>query len=261
MNIIEKINTILKRSNVSKVNFAKYLGVSRQMVYNYFEYEDLTKWPKDKKESLYRLLDVKSDEEILDLNIDDALIEKIEQTIFTTDRKGSGGNKKDEIVDISGFRKEETDLLSDIVFILKEMLNEDRSKKSTITLSYIYNFLQAMSTIKEVRYLLAYVSKAAGFTNATSYEYEEDYQFVFESLIYSAITLYNNGGASRTKLAESHRRWEAELEQKKEEKLSRTQELNSAKVQALKELGYTEINEKNAGEVFDKIAEIQARNW
>ena len=33
-----------------------------------------------------------------------------------------------------------------------------------------------------------------------------------------------------------------------EEKLSRTLELNSAKVQALKELNYSEINEKNAAE-------------
>ena len=44
-----------------------------------------------------------------------------------------------------------------------------------------------------------------------------------------------------------------------EEKLSRTLELNSAKVQALKELNYSEINEKNAAEVLEKIAEIQAR--
>ena len=50
-----------------------------------------------------------------------------------------------------------------------------------------------------------------------------------------------------------------DIEHKKEEKLSRTQELNSAKVQALAELGYTEINEDNAKEVFEKIAEIQSR--
>ena len=35
--------------------------------------------------------------------------------------------------------------------------------------------------------------------------------------------------------------------------------LNNIKVQALKELGYTEINENNATEVFEKIAEIQSR--
>ena len=41
--------------------------------------------------------------------------------------------------------------------------------------------------------------------------------------------------------------------------MSRTMELNTVKVQALKELGYTEINENNATEVFEKIAEIQSR--
>ena len=71
--------------------------------------------------------------------------------------------------------------------------------------------------------------------------------------------LYANGGASKSKLEESHRRWEVDLERKNEEKLSRTQELNTAKVQALKELGFTEINEDNAKEVFEKIAEIQSR--
>ena len=41
--------------------------------------------------------------------------------------------------------------------------------------------------------------------------------------------------------------------------MSRTLELNTIKVQALKELGYTEISEENATEVFQKIAEIQSR--
>jgi len=73
------------------------------------------------------------------------------------------------------------------------------------------------------------------------------------------MTLYNNGGASKSKIAETHKRFVQEIEHKKEEVLSRTQELNTAKVQALKELGYTEINNENAKEVLDKIAEIQSR--
>ena len=44
-----------------------------------------------------------------------------------------------------------------------------------------------------------------------------------------------------------------------EEKMSRTLELNTVKIQALKELGYTEITEKNASEVIEKIAEIESR--
>ena len=58
---------------------------------------------------------------------------------------------------------------------------------------------------------------------------------------------------------DSHKRFVQEIEQKKEETLSRTQQLNTIKVQALKELGYTTINESNASEVFEKIAEIQSR--
>ena len=71
--------------------------------------------------------------------------------------------------------------------------------------------------------------------------------------------MYNGGGASKTKLAASHERFVAQIEHKIEEKMSRTMELNTVKVQALKELGYTEINENNATEVFEKIAEIQSR--
>ena len=56
---------------------------------------------------------------------------------------------------------------------------------------------------------------------------------------------------------ENRRHFVEEIEAKKEEKLSRTQQLNTVRIQALKELGYVEINSSNAAEVFEKIAEIQ----
>lgn len=89
--------------------------------------------------------------------------------------------------------------------------------------------------------------------------FDKDKQFIFESILFSAMTLYHNGGASKNKIAETHKRFVQDIEMKKEEKLSRTQELNTAKVQALRELGYSEINETNAKEVLEKIAEIQSR--
>ena len=58
MNTIDKINLILKDAGVSKVNLSKYLGVSRQMVYNYLELENINKWPKEKKILLLKLLDI-----------------------------------------------------------------------------------------------------------------------------------------------------------------------------------------------------------
>ena len=69
MNTIEKINLILKQANISKVNLAKYLGVSRQMVYNYLDGDDLSKLPNEKCQLLLKLLDVKSEKEIDEIEI------------------------------------------------------------------------------------------------------------------------------------------------------------------------------------------------
>ena len=74
MNVVEKVNHILKQANISKVNLAKYLGVSRQMIYNYFDGEDLSKLPSDKCKLLYDLLDAYSDKEILDIEINNDYI-------------------------------------------------------------------------------------------------------------------------------------------------------------------------------------------
>ena len=256
MNTVEKINIILKEANISKVNLAKYLGVSRQMVYNYLDGEDLSKLSNDKSQALFTLLDVKNEEELKNVELTKEYIQGVGNKLFNSKKTNV---KKNEIIELSGLRPEEQNIINDIVFLMKEMLNEDKTKNSYTMLNYFYHFIQSASKTKEVKYILGYISKAAGFTSPTLYEFEEDQQFIFESIMYSAMTLYNNGGASKTKLNECHRRWENELSKKNEEKLSRTQELNTAKVLALKELGYTEINEHNASEVFDKIAEIQSR--
>lgn len=256
MTTVEKINVILREANISKVNLAKYLNVSRQMVYNYLDGDDLSKLSNDKCQLLFKLLNVKTEEELKNVELTDEYIQQVGNKIFNSKKNPV---KKSEMIELTGLRKEEQDLISDIVFQLKEFLNEDKTKSSQVLLTYIYQFLQAVGNNKEMKYILGYVSKSLGYTNPNVYAFEEEQQFIFESIMYSAMTLYNNGGASRSKLAESHKRWEMELSRKNEEKLSRTQELNTAKVQALRELGYDEINENNAGEVFDKIAEIQSR--
>ena len=64
MNTVEKINLILKKTNISKVNLAKYLGVSRQMVYNYLDSDDLNKMPAEKCQLLFKLLEVNNCDEI-----------------------------------------------------------------------------------------------------------------------------------------------------------------------------------------------------
>ena len=103
------------------------------------------------------------------------------------------------------------------------------------------------------------MAKSNCFIKPDEYKVDEDKQFIFEGILYSALTLYNNGGASKSKLAESHKRFITEIEQKNEEKLTRTQQLSTVKIQALRELGYNDINTENAAEVFEKMAEIQTR--
>ena len=256
MNTVQKINTILKEANISKVNLAKYLGVSRQMVYNYLDGEDLSRLSNDKSQSLFTLLDVKNEDELKKIDLTKEYIQGVGNKIFNSKKSNV---KKNEIIELSGLRPEEQNIINDIVFLMKEMLNEDKTRNSYTMLNYFYHFIQATTKIKETKYILAYISKSAGFTPPTTYDFEESQQLVFESIMYTAMLMYNNGGTSKTKINENHRKWENELAKKNEEKLSRTQELNTAKILALKELGYTEINEDNASEVLDKIAEIQSK--
>ncbi len=103
------------------------------------------------------------------------------------------------------------------------------------------------------------MAKMNGFIDPDEFAFDEEKQYVFEGILYSALSLYNNGGASRSRVTETRNKFVQKIEEKKEEKLSRTQQLNTTRIQALKELGYTEINEGNAAEVFEKIAEIQSR--
>lgn len=255
---MKTLSDLFQELGISKVRLAKYLGVSRQMVYNYLELDDLNKWPKEKKLLLFKLLD-----------IEDGTNDAISEIKVTTDylmavesRLNQGVKVTSDLethFDLKGLNKESQTLLSDVTYLLKEKLTEDRNSENYYAILYLYHMLQSLDNVPEIKYILGYMSKTTGFTNPEDYKFQEDKQFIFEGILYSALTLYNNGGASRSKLAESHKRFVQEIEQKNEEKLSRTQQLNTIKIQALKELNYTEINENNAAEVFEKIAEIQSR--
>lgn len=253
---MRNLNDLLAELGISKVRLAKYLGVSRQMLYNYLAQDDLNNWPKEKAMKVLCLLGINSNKEIATVKVDGEYIIQVENRLNDGVKETSG---KEIIADLKGFNKKEQELLSDIINLLKEKLADDKTKDTYNSYRYLYHFLQSMETNKELKYILAYMAKSMGFVDHTEYVFNENQQFIFESILFSAMTLYSNGGASRSKIAETHKRFVQEIEHKKEERLSRTQELNTAKVQALKELGYTEINNDNAKEILDKIAEIQSR--
>lgn len=253
---MKKLKEILNSLGISKVKLAKYLGVSRQMVYNYLELDDINKWPKEKKIMLYKLLNIEDGEEstLNKIKVNTDYMESVEARLNSTNKSNTI-----DLIDVKGLNKQEKTLLSDFTFLLKEKLVETNTDENYYVIEYLYHLLQSVDNIPELKYLLGYVSKSTGFTKVNEFAFNEDKQFMFEGIIHSAFTLYNSGGASKSKVIVSRDRFVSEIEARNEEKLSRTQQLNTVRIQALRELGYNEINASNAAEVFEKIAEIQSR--
>lgn len=255
---MKNVNNLLKELGVSKVKLAKYLGVSRQMVYNYLEMKSIDEWPKDKKTKLLILFDIESIDEIKNIKPNNEYMIRIDKLL--TECENDNNLREGITPDLKGLNKKNQKMLCNIISLLKEELSEDDSNGTSYnTLKYLYNFLQVMDDVEELRYVLAYFAKSNGFVSTKEFVFNEEKQIIFEGIMYQAISLFNGGGFSKTKVIETHKKFELEVEHRHEEKLSRTQELYTVKSQALKELGYTEINEKNATEVFEKIAEIQSR--
>jgi len=228
-------------------------------VYNYLELEDINKWPKEKKILLLKLLDIEDGDEgtISSIKITTDYLMAVENRLNQGVKNSSD---MENYFDMKGLEKEEQTLIADITYLLKEkLLDENKKEENFHAINYLYHMLQSMDNVPEIKYILGYMSKTTGFISPDEFVFDEEKQFIFEGILYSALTLYNNGGASRSKLSESHKKFVQEIEQKKEEKLSRTQQLNTIKIQALRELGYNQINEQNAAEIFEKIAEIQSR--
>jgi len=86
---MENLNDILRELGISKVKLAKCLGVSRQMIYNYLELDDLNKWPKDKKVLLLNLLGIKSANEVDNIKVDTDYILDVESRLNTIVQTGS----------------------------------------------------------------------------------------------------------------------------------------------------------------------------
>ena len=253
---MQNLKNLFSEIGISKVRLAKYLGVSRQMLYNYLAEENLENWPKEKAMKILCLLGVKEVKDLDSIKVDGEYIIQVESRLNDSVKDS---NDKIDLAELKGLSKKEQELLTNLIQLLKEKIMDDKTKEVYNSYRYLYYFLQSMDTAKELKYILAYIAKSMGFVYHKEYVFNEEKQFIFESIMFSAMTLYNGGGASKSRIAETHKRFVQEIEHKKEEVLSRTQELNTAKIQALKELGYTEINNENAKEVLDKIAEIQSR--
>ena len=229
------------------------------MVYNYLEMDSINKWPKEKKILFFKLLNIEDG--------DDATIKNIKVNadyLMDVESRLNQGVKDlsdlDNYFDFNGLKKEEQELIASITYIVKErLLDEKKGKENYQAFTYLYHLLQSYENVPEIKYIFGYMSKSTGFTNPNTFAFNEDKQFIFEGILYSALTLYNSGGTSKSKLIDSHKRFVQEIEQRNEEKLSRTARLTSIYTQALKELNYTSFTTENSREVLEKIAEIESR--
>ena len=123
---MKKLDELLLELGISKVRLAKYLGVSRQMLYNYLALSSLDDWPKEKALKLLSLLDIDNEEKINSLVITGDYIMKVETRLNEGVRDSSN---KEILTDLKGLNKKDQEILSDIINILKEKLQEDKTKK------------------------------------------------------------------------------------------------------------------------------------
>ncbi len=257
---MSKLIEILHELGISKVKLAKFLGVSRQMIYNYLEFDDINKWPKDKKVLIFNLLNIKSGSELENIVVDTDYMLSVEAKLNSV-LSGEENDLSNSYIKLGNLNKRDSELLNNIVDLIKDKLEDDKTDREYNTMNYLYRFIQMIDSAPELRYMLAYVSKTSGNTKPYDFAFDETKQFVFESILFSAITLYKSGKSDHDKLSKSHKRFVEKLEQKKEEQLGRTLSLQTLNAQALKELGYTKVTEENYHEVVQKVAEIKTRRF
>ena len=114
---MSKISSILSEIGVSKVRLAKYLGVSRQMLYNYLAFDTLNDWPSEKVTRLMQLLEIKKESDLDTLEIDGEYIIKIDNKLNEGVKVQLSGNN---LIDLKGFNRKEIEVLTDIISLLKD---------------------------------------------------------------------------------------------------------------------------------------------
>ena len=138
---MNKLNEILQELGISKVKLAKYLGVSRQMIYNYLEMNDITKWPKDKKMKLFNLLDIKDADEIENIKVDAEFINKVDMVL--NGEHNSITVTHSENIEFKELKPREQELLNDIIFSIKEKFIEN-DEDQYVSFKYLLYFIQIL---------------------------------------------------------------------------------------------------------------------
>ena len=101
---MKEASRIINEANISKVSIAKYLGVSRQMLYNYLALNSISDLPKDKQTKILSLFGVEKASELEKIVVTDDYINELETRI----KEGIIDTfNKESISDLKGLNKKE----------------------------------------------------------------------------------------------------------------------------------------------------------
>ena len=124
--MMEQLKQLLDNIGISKVRLAKYLGVSRQMLYNYLALKNIDELPKEKATRLFGLLGINSDKDIDTIKVDGNYIIEVESRLNEGVRDTSEREILTDLKDADRFE------LDDIREIAMDLLYDDSTKNLTI---------------------------------------------------------------------------------------------------------------------------------
>ena len=112
---MQNLKKLFSELGISKVRLAKYLGVSRQMLYNYLAEEKLENWPKEKVMKILCLLGIKDVKDLDTIKVDGEYIIQVENRLNEGVKDENSRYYGTE--DLKGLNKKEQELLSDIICV------------------------------------------------------------------------------------------------------------------------------------------------
>ncbi len=245
MSDIKKILILIQECEISKVALANYFNVSRQMIYNYLNFDSLDQWPMKKRIMLLDLFGVDNTIELEKLEITDKLRSEVNYRL-------GNANSGYDALSFANLEPRYRALINDLI----RMCEDDETKEDVYT---VMMFLEYALINDEYRFLIEYLAKVFKRTNPTEFKYNEKEQKAFEGILYSAFSLFNSKKYSSEKTDKVHNEFVNDISKRSQHDLQSTSTINVAKIIAKKELGIDVIDETNVDKVLEKVIEIQKR--
>lgn len=245
MNEMNSLLLLIDKLNISKVALARYLQVSRQMVYIYLSKDDFDDWPIKKKIKILELFDVDNINELEKLEVTPELYASV-NAVLTQDNSSFLQNSYDSLDNRS--RR----LVEDVI----RLCEEDETREN---INVVLTLIEHSLISDDYKYLIAYLAKIFKKMDPEEFSSNELEQKAFEGILFSAFNLFNSGKYSKDKTSRVHAQFVKELKESDETDLQATNIINVTKLIAKNELGIEKIDETNVNQVLEKMLEIQGR--